>query len=257
MDSTELLCYSYIVTSSRHIMEQAQRVGMTRETIGPGGEPVPGEFLGDPLLPMTVLKLPTHVELKDDLLYWSQPLHREASPKRMLDSFVRIQDGNDIVRFAKRYGSLWLSSDGFPIIPDREPISPLLIDERGDEVGWYEQIEHWLQYVRLAKSILTVATFANDMRRAPEAELSPLSDFTYFGVEGRDIEEQEDLVGLAVYFWLEQGDVRPTFSWGDAGWHFSLQGGTFGILGTQLMLAVSKSQGLALCDGCGIPYLRL
>lgn len=229
---------------------------MTRETIGQDGELVPGELLGDPLLPMTIFRLPARAELREDLLYWSQPRPRLASPERMLDSFVRIRDGKDVLRFAKRYGPLWLSSDGYPENAGRSPISPLLVDEDGNETGWCEQIEHWLQYVRLATAILTVATFAYEVKRAPEAELTRLSDFTYFGVEGRDIGEQEDLLGLAVDFWLEQGDVRPTFSWREAGWHFSLQGGTFGILGVQIMLAVSKSQGLAICDGCGNPYLR-
>jgi DNA-directed RNA polymerase subunit RPC12/RpoP len=57
--------------------------------------------------------------------------------------------------------------------------------------------------------------------------------------------------------WLVEGNVRPTISWGEEeSPGFSLNASTFGLLGVQLMTAVSKVQDVYFCDGCGNPYSR-
>lgn len=70
-------------------------------------------------------------------------------------------------------------------------------------------------------------------------------------------EYQQQIVGQAVDEWLSWGDVEPRFTWPKSGPEISFTaGGTFGIIGAQIMLLVSKSQYLAICSGCGDAYLR-
>ena len=99
-------------------------------------------------------------------------------------------------------------------------------------------------------------------------------------------ERDEDLVSrqcfdisVAVNGWLELGHVLPLFSWGGTGpalvtlgarvswfnresqaeWlpNMPLLQGTslFGALAVQLLMAVSRTGGLAICSGCGAPYV--
>lgn len=60
----------------------------------------------------------------------------------------------------------------------------------------------------------------------------------------------------AVGEWLQMGGTELLFTWSRSGRSIGLIGTTFGTLAVQLMFAVSRSQALAICSGCGQPYLR-
>jgi hypothetical protein len=68
--------------------------------------------------------------------------------------------------------------------------------------------------------------------------------------------EERLSLGDMVWEWLVIGHVEPKFSWDTDGPKFFLDAGTFGVLGIQIMQAVARTQGLATCSGCGIPYMR-
>ena len=64
------------------------------------------------------------------------------------------------------------------------------------------------------------------------------------------------MVAARIEEWLWWGNVRPWIRWLQPQPTFTLAGGTFGILAFQMMLAVTNTHGLAVCTGCGNPYLR-
>jgi len=64
-----------------------------------------------------------------------------------------------------------------------------------------------------------------------------------------------DLVN-AIRTWLEFGDVVPVFVWPRKGPDVLMGGaGVFAAVGLQVMMAVSRSDGLASCTACGRPYV--
>jgi transposase-like protein len=57
-------------------------------------------------------------------------------------------------------------------------------------------------------------------------------------------------------YWLQLTAVGPELNWRNGKITFELCGGSlFGVLAVQLALAVNRSEGLAVCDGCKKPYI--
>ena len=202
----------------------------------------------------------------------------QADPKRMLDAFVRIEDADGVLRFARRYGPLVLCSEG----------EPLGRDHRGErcasEIGppWTQgagRIEHWLRWVGEARAILRIKASLDDGQPGRETDwadavtLGPLRNSPFWGLPqlpllwhsaeqpsatelaNQPLDKQLDLLQAWVNQWLERSDVRPRFGWDDGGGTVSLSAGTFGSLALQLFFMLSGSSTTAVCDGCGTPYL--
>lgn len=54
--------------------------------------------------------------------------------------------------------------------------------------------------------------------------------------------------------WALLGNVRPRFSWSSGGPSIELRADLFGLIALQLLQAVAKTVGLAVCSGCGEGY---
>lgn len=71
---------------------------------------------------------------------------------------------------------------------------------------------------------------------------------------------RNDLVS-AVQNWLQLGAVAPVFTWPSTGPDVLMGGsGVFAAIGVQIMMAISRSGGLAICSACGrayVPHRRL
>lgn len=208
-----------------------------------------------------------------------------------LDQFIKISTGEDVERFARRYGVLEFCEHRLPASHNPRPVSmPLiglvsspsvwipveagmarergfLIEERGErpwcEPIGIEAIEDWLFWARMAGSILNVAVAVRD-NRPTSAE-----DWTAILTEEKNAPRLvETLVSQrwvaqvylaqAVNLWLRIADVRPALSWPIGTNRPSLEFPTiqFGVLGVQLMTAITGAQSLTVCDGCGRPYVR-
>jgi hypothetical protein len=79
--------------------------------------------------------------------------------------------------------------------------------------------------------------------------------------EQRERTGARNTLGSHVNEWLMWGGVRPRFDWTENGTVIRLSSGgweqeaLFGALAVHLVLAVGGTGGIALCSGCGAPYL--
>jgi len=148
-----------------------------------------------------------------------------ASDQGALDAFVRIKNSDDILRFARLYGPLGLCEHGKP---------PWHRSEDGQR--------HWCppHEVNAARTMLSAAA---EWKINPDKELGAglhrSSLKTFVGVWLADAGIRLDLVKL------DQGNPAFTFS----------GSGVFGAIGLQLLQAITANN-LAVCSGCGKPYLR-
>jgi hypothetical protein len=210
-----------------------------------------------------------------------------------LHRFVRLRDAQDVLRFAQRYGVLDICEHGLPCTHNPRMLnihllglvqSPslwkpvevgtensrsFLIEERGKrpwcEGCGSEPVETWLFWSRQARAILNLAAALSAGR--------PCSREDWEVILTQDIDEKPQLIDTlmarrwaagvylqeAVNLWLDLANVRLALSWPTGAGLGSLRlerGGTFGLLGVQLLTAITGAQSLAICNGCSIPYIR-
>ena len=186
----------------------------------------------------------------------------------MLDIFVRVSTPEDVRDFAAAYGPLGLCTHGLPWLHVFEPDEGFrrlwVPDDSACQHGDKEGTKDWLKWVASARGLLSAAASLHagvlpsleDWTRIA-AGLSPGEDGGTFHqyVQEHGLAEARLMLGDCLWFWLRMSDVRPKFAW-DPEPQFFLDSGTFGQLGIQLMQAVSHAHGLAICSGCGNPYMR-
>ena len=209
-----------------------------------------------------------------------------------LDRFALLRTGKDVLRFAQRFGVLDICEHGLPCTHNPRLLSiPLLgliqspslwkpvevgieqdpsflIVEHGErtwcESTGMEAIEIWLFWSRMAAAILNITTA---LRRDV-----PTNRADWEVVITEESEERLPLIDAlltrrwiaqvyiaeAVNRWLRLADVRLSLSWaiGVENPSLMVEADTFGLLGVQLLTAVTGTQSLALCDGCSRPYVR-
>lgn len=130
---------------------------------------------------------------------------------------------------------------------------------------YQEQWSHWLHYAQRASAMLRVAAALHQEKSGSREDWGTLhvgrgelSKLVLLFCQRPSL-AQTYLAGL-INDWLALANVQPRLSWGgpeSTKPRFNLAGwGTFGILGVQLMAAVTRSQHVYICDGCGFPYIR-
>ena len=208
------------------------------------------------------LRTPSDPEFHDE---------RYASPRGftgMLDAFVRIRTGRDVVGFANRYGVLHLcAAHDLPKSHNARRWSRLTdVCESKREA---EPIAVWLQFAEEARAILRVAAAIQaghdaaigDLQRIwpAGAELIPLQAFAENGLTGG---HDALFLTAAAERWVDLGGVRPHLVFRDGHPFLALDGsdmGTvsiFGALAMQMLTAVTRSHGVVACSGCGEVYVR-
>jgi hypothetical protein len=209
-----------------------------------------------------------------------------------LGQFAKLRTGEDVQRFARRFGILEFCEHGLPAthnprflsMPligliqspslwkpvevgiEREP--SFLIKGQGErpwcEPIGSEAIEGWLFWSRMAASLLNVAAALT--RNLPthradwETIITEESDERPLLIDTLLARRWIARVYLqeAVNRWLQLANVLLSLRWpiGAEKASLKLEGNTFGLLGVQLLTAVTGAQGLTVCDGCSKPYVR-
>lgn len=275
---------------------------------------------------------PPHAQLNGDRLEWwydnwdpfkgeATPPDRSTSPKRMLDNFVSIRTDKDVLRFAQRFGVMFICQHGLPATHSSPHSTaypwddlPQPGEKRGwcmalgsdnakwsEGKGWNEEalwapLDSWFHYVGLARAILNLGIALHSGQPGAVDDWKAVLT----GGLARQIGQEEVLAEVlagkrsgragvipgfryyvpptapgrlylssAVSAWLYLGNVRPSLVWPPPDFHTRTEGGepvlelhggnplcVFGPLGVQLMVAVSKGHAVAICSGCGNPYLR-
>lgn len=186
---------------------------------------------------------------------------KEVDPKGMLDAFIRIKSGPEVRNFVMRYGPLELCSDGLPATRWHRPglgLTCMPPSWEGCDT-WCEKLAHWLDYVRIANSIVDITSALNQDQKAPADCWAGTQVFLSIDTQTtarQGIAQQKIWLAFLIEGWLQLGDASLTFSWSRSEPEFSLHGNTFATLGLQMMFAVSQKQRLVFCSACGEPYTR-
>lgn len=212
-------------------------------------------------LPFDQLSIPQHIYIIGDFLYYRSDDDYSVARDDVgaLDAFVRLKRPEDVLRFARRYGPLGLCKHGLPpmhrgswyrdVIKDGELVEVIHTGEweprlGGSERGWCppvspEPIKKWLVLSELALSHVNLAASLKT------GTIRELKGFAKLFLMDR------------VNEWLGDAGVRLELNWDKHEPVLTLTGGgAFGALGVQLLTAVTANT-LAVCSGCGKPYLRM
>ena len=214
-------------------------------------------------LPFGQLSVPRHIDLAGNNLYWyDDPLddykRDSANDTGALNTFVRIKKPDDILQFARRYGPLGLCRHGRP---------PMHRAGNGER-KWCapcgsEPIKRWFGY---RDGALACLDFAAQMKVDPQKITVPakyLKRIASNPPEHIADDKEVSVRGLGKWIvtdmineWLGDAGIRLELNWSGGEPSLTLAGGgVFGALGVQLLSAVTANN-LAVCSGCGEPYLR-
>jgi hypothetical protein len=229
------------------------------------------------------LRLPWHRperieldEVNDRLLWGPLMVHVEDMPQKgALDEFIPLAEcsGQAILDYARRWGVLEICCHDLPRAhrgEDFETRCSPLRHENPDEWLYVEPLATWRSLAARVRAIVNLAAglrFGNLGKHeewlvalAPDAYRPWLIDRSQLGPDGVG---NPLLLADAVQELLVIGDVRPSFSWrGERGYGIEIGGvgdprltgygpSLFGTIATQLAFTLSRSDGLAICSGCG------
>ena len=219
-----------------------------------------------------VLPMVIHIPMDHDTSDWPYDFLEKERPHQadtvgMLDAFVRITNGNSALRFARRFGVLHICRHGLQYNHSQACLAS------SQQTGWNpesrEPLEGWFHHAKRARAILGLS--ASLQIKDERNPIGSRDDWAFVYQRRGGQASIDELMraftstpSLAKSFlvsdinnWLVEGNVRPTISWGEEeAPGFSLNASTYGLLGVQLMTAVSKFQDVYFCDGCGNPYVR-
>jgi hypothetical protein len=188
----------------------------------------------------------------------------------LLDRFWRINSGADVEAFVMRYGSLdvcerhRLPASHNPInlaaLEDNDLLDPGCGAAYNFRTGVsMEPLAPWLELADRAHAVLTIATHVHRERCADEqlwrtASLDTSVDAQW--IAKALLSEQRQQLAYIVNEWLELGGARLFLDWQplSSTAEFSLPSTTTAVLAFQLAAAVSRSNYVFLCNGCGAPY---
>ncbi|MGB3549618.1 MAG: hypothetical protein WA993_02935 [Candidatus Binatus sp.] len=243
--------------------------------------------------PMTAsqVAMPRSLELRGQRLVYSVDRKlRRIQPDELLDRFIALSDRfntpADVLSFARRYGPLYLcdhhgiAAYHKPLLMNRAPLGPAPIfgvdelfkydwcgprlDSRRPET-FSEPIEAWFRLARRASSLLRAANTVRLQGDAPPELWEQVDGFRgsfgkEFGASWKYLDNPSQRLAANLETWLVMAEVclrvevqgeSLTASLGPA----PLTGSSFALIATQLLLAIMRSEGLASCSGCAMPYV--
>jgi hypothetical protein len=235
--------------------------------------------------------VPAHLELRGArLLYSAVGKVKRLDPSRLLDHFVSLADlqsgDRDILEFAKRYGPLYLcehhglAAYHKPLLMSFSALGPTPIFgvdeafkyshceprlERRNPATLSEPVERWRALATRAKNLLLIANAIQlDGDAAPElwekADGFKGGFGRRYGRTWEYLDEPWHRLAANLDYWIAAADVclrvrvekqslvailgsnQVTIS-------------SFSLVAIQLLLAITRSEGLTSCAGCGAPFI--
>lgn len=223
--------------------------------------------------------LPSVVELDGERLLWRAAKGEEKRfhPGRgLMEDFVRLHESSpdQIVKYAKRWGVLGLCSHG---LPTSHSYPSYVFGYKGmthicrpapskSMRGYFEEpLEIWRDFSKNAFELLHIAAQLHKGKPVGskdwEFACSVFAVSSTTDTHAEKMKMQRYQVAFVVERWLSLGGVRPRFTWEGLTPSFELGGpaligtGLFGALAVQLLLSISRIDGLEVCSGCTHPYL--
>jgi hypothetical protein len=242
--------------------------------------------LGRPV-PSGQIIVPGHVWLEGDTIRWrmGKTVRLRVVSRSMLNHFVRLTDSESILRFAKNWGVLALSSDA------------LLRPGRDDLRDGAEPIAAWQYYSRRAQAVLQIAA---SLKRNKLGDLNdwsligvlvPSSGYTpnhakllkaamlrpHFGMAfsvfsleeapEKNVQLAREFIAGEIGHWLDCWKQEKSIAVSDFAlrwnkvekrWAIEIDyhGLLFAAIALQLALVVADADSLFVCSGCAVPYVR-
>ena len=226
--------------------------------------------------------VPLYIRLGGGMLFWEWDTWRgdQLSPTpssypgyELLQQFLNLADApaEQILRYALRYGVLGICEHDLPSShnPTCKPLS-----RDPDHHFHYEPIEAWRRFSGEARALLNIAAMLHHGKPGADEDWAafsaatgrrrpiPRSEHPSGYLPGLDWTSNEvEAVAERVNEWLSMSNIRPHFRWYAVESIPSIrlatetsQHGLFAALAIQLMLAISRADGLAICSACSNSY---
>jgi hypothetical protein len=224
---------------------------------------------------------PENLRLADGRVKWSSEgeWRQIDPPTDLLDRVTRLVDADDetVADFARSYGLLLLCArHRLPhthsrIVGQRNVFSRYDCPIQGGRNPFVE-VETYRALARKVRAIINLAAMLHMKKETDskdwavlgydEKPISHLGAWTWESTQPDSEEEarqEREVLGDLIDEWLDQCDLRPRFGWHE-GRHFdgpSFQitaAGLRGAVAMNVVLAVTKSDGFALCTSCKGAY---
>jgi hypothetical protein len=217
--------------------------------------------------------VPKDLDLNNGRLQWERGAEwrKTKSHPDLLLAFIRLADASDddVAAFSRDHGLLFLCRQhGLPLSHSRVLIAVGAEMSQCDVPGGrrpYVRTDDVRRWARQFRAVMNVAARLHNGKPAAELDWAVLDvEPPSTGIDHRwrtvDLSPEErvrqgrEILAQLIDAWLDFGAVRFTFEWGDRPNFGITVAGVFGALAAQLMFAVARSNGLAVCMGCGLPY---
>jgi len=194
------------------------------------------------------------------LVYPLKGLREIDSSTAVLDPFLALETPDQVAGFAQNRGVLGLCEHGLPLThatgPDGGPCPGFRFETRGTARVALEPVRGWLARARQAERILTLAVDLNDARDGdPGIWADALGDISFSWAKTQDrrrrLRQQREALSDLVNNWCQAAAVGFRLVASDHGISVVVQGqGVNGAIALQLMAAVAKKKGFAVCSYC-------
>lgn len=210
------------------------------------------------------------VALEDDCLVWSpRGNFKLAHPSgKMLERFVALAraPSSRIAAYANHWGVFGICDHGLPCSHNPGPVPrPIMImaqelpwcEPRGRRAGRaVEPVEIWRGYARKFRAVLNIAA------RLHQGGTASQEDWRELNIEVRDVTgrwtlaRERNRLGVVLNQFLKQAQVGMEFIWKGETPVLSPSGSDlFGAVVLQIVSAVGRSDGLAICSACSQSYI--
>jgi hypothetical protein len=243
--------------------------------------------LGRPMI-AGLISMPTNLQLRGQRLVYSvERGFKRVQTEQLLDRFIGLSGRvpGDVLSFAKRYGPLYLcdrhriAAYHMPLLMNQAVLGPAPIgSDEPFKYDWCgprldsrklgtlsEPIDAWFELANRASSLLSAANMVRLQGDAPPELWKQVDGFQgsfgkTYGARWRYLDDPSQRLAANLQTWLVTADVHfrveaqgksLTASLGPA----PLTSSSFALIAIQLLLAIIRSEGLASCSSCGMPYL--
>jgi hypothetical protein len=247
------------VAIPRGVKEELELAGVTLGADRRLARPLPGEGWSAPRVASELVADPSGRPALKLLDADGENWRNHYRDTGLLEDFVGLVGASDarILRFARKFGAIRFCVHGVaightPLRLSSDPFSPCL------EVLSVQATELYRAEAARVSSSLRIAAALHRRQSPPEEALKRLRttttglDLTPFLGSGPPSVQGRKLLMLEVNDRLHRGQVQPELFWPASGPLAELRAsGVFGAIARQLLFAVVRIEGLAICTHCG------
>ena len=220
---------------------------------------------------------PEHLSLKAGCLTWSSGDQWRTidPPVDLLDKVLKLVDANDevVAEFARSYGLISeCAQHGLPLSHSRIIGAQPDDEYRCSVEGGRRPFVRVQRYRVLARRVRAILNLAARLHKDEDADEQDWIELGYPGVPTFDVicdtwefrppdreehlDQQRENLGQLIDVWLDQCGFRPRFEFSaDPDQSFQMvASGLLGAVAVRTMLAVARSDGLAICTRCKHVY---